>query len=1303
MVALVRWSLLVGVVLAVGCRTAQVPRAGGPASFVRTPKDALARAKSTTDPVAAAEIAWVSGNDRAYARKRLDARLATEPGDAEALLRRGLLNLIDLNLDAARKDLVGAVAAEPWSADAGAALVTLHSWRARFSAQASPLVKDLRATGIADPIRPADPFHRALAVALLLELGDAGDDLTSTGGWFTTARVVGPMAPAHERILAEDFALEDAVDWRNRDSFGGVVPPVRTVRASGIRLPIPSGGRRGTYLAQLFFRMESSEEVLLQVRMPEFGRIKIDGFTVLERDPARASVPGLSARRVRLGPGWHRMTALVTASGRDTLSISLLDEDGQTVTAEIQPQPPQAPLVIGAPKLGPVLVAAYRQGHPYWLADPNQNDPERDLFGRLLAASAALSGWVDDLDTARAYLYGLGKTAPNSSSVQSTLARLAARSRLPNNILQGFLRKATALDPTNAGLLVALGRQTRQQDPTRALELAERAAAIAPKAFGPFELLYSIHRSREWHPEAVETLQRAAERGAGPRLLFDGATYLRNIGRIDAAEKMEALGIERTTTNKRSRMARRAARRGDLSKAIQLSQANTVDTHVQRAEWSLALGKHDEAIQAAKAALQNDPLSARATRMLAIAYAAKGRLQVARSTMDGLRARGQTSPQQEALIETWGGPPVAGPSPTSWLGQSLKFDPLPLIAPLEGTTQPRGLDASDRWAGHSRVQVLDRLIERVLPNGSAITLRHGIVRLQTKEATDSAGEINLPPDALPLRLRTLKPDGSTVDVDQHEGKDDLSFSALAPGDGVEQKWVSVDSPATPWGGYVRRFFFKSTSPIVRSEFAVIVPKGHKVEYFAYHGAPTPTIREQNDHVIYYWRAENVAPVVPEPRSPHPTEFVPFVVVTVDIERETALEARTQRLRTMSRSSYDVVRIARAIVKNAATPKARVESIFRWLAGNISHGPRGTPAQVLARARGDRTGLLVAMLNAVNVDAQIVPARSGQAPVVAPSYPNTSDFQSMLVRIEYEEPPPADAPKDEKKQVRVLWADMDRQSPWLGLLPPWFRGGHYLTRSADGQPSIRPIRDRELASWPLNSRLRLAVDDRGNAVGELQIKLVGMYAGDLSRVLSQARPEDRQRQVQRWLASLMPSARLKGLSITPRRSPLAPAVVTASVAVPGFMIVDNGHLVAERFFSDPLVGDFLGQPGLKAYLRTARRSTPLLVSPTFEISTVEVTFSADVGAPVEGPKSYVRTADFGRFEQRFTWDPKKRRAVLERQRVMPLRRVQPEAFAAFRDNAQGILQVTQNRLILPLQKKKTARANTSGAAAAGASR
>ena len=65
-------------------------------------------------------------------------------------------------------------------------------------------------------------------------------------------------------------------------------------------------------------------------------------------------------------------------------------------------------------------------------------------------------------------------------------------------------------------------------------------------------------------------------------------------------------------------------------------------------------------------------------------------------------------------------------------------------------------------------------------------------------------------------LTVVAADGGMLAFDlAEETRRVTTLGDLAPGDAVEKEWVSLDSPATPWGGYIRRFYFKGNSPSLR--------------------------------------------------------------------------------------------------------------------------------------------------------------------------------------------------------------------------------------------------------------------------------------------------------------------------------------------------------------------------------------------------------------------------------------------------------------------------------------------------------
>src|SRR5690606_13746168 len=144
----------------------------------------------------------------------------------------------------------------------------------------------------------------------------------------------------------------------------------------------------------------------------------------------------------------------------------------------------------------------------------------------------------------------------------------------------------------------------------------------------------------------------------------------------------------------------------------------------------------------------------------------------------------------------------------------------------------------------------------------------------------------------------------------------------APGDAVERKWLVLEEPATPWGGYIRRFYFRSTSPIIHSDLMVVVPKDAEVWTHSYNGAPLPTKQTSGDRVVYYWRLSDVESIDPEPHAVPYEEYVPFVVVAVNADRTLAERTNVLGIPEAAPISSDIRRKAEALISGVDRPEER---------------------------------------------------------------------------------------------------------------------------------------------------------------------------------------------------------------------------------------------------------------------------------------------------------------------------------------------------------------------------------------------
>ncbi len=1252
------------------CKTTPTAKSFEPLPTAMAPADARERAHTLKDHGAAAVLAWIEGNDRAYARERLDAGIEAAPNKLRLRIARAVLSIFELDEAAATKDLAHVVAVAPNSAEAELAMVLIAD-RLRATRDAALLGDILAKTlevGRAERVRLAASLSARIAAALNRD--DDVDRAIERAGLVVQWRGVGPIAPMDRRAFVEPNRYEASSDWSKPDPFRGTLPAIDTQDGSS-RGNVRISGAAGLHVFESFVQLgEAQGALLLEAQLPTVARIAMDGEVLIDHDVGPRQRRDRVRVLVRAKPGWHRVTLTVLGSPSHRPSLGFLAVDGAPViTAQASSLPAGAQLVAVGPAVGQRALDADDPIDAPDLVDAWTRSDDWAWFGRAVSGLVELSRWYRDREGAKRHLFGVEDAAPQSAALHLARGRLMRWTNRPDGMVQAAVSEALEHDPTHPAALVSLAASIQSDDPDRALALVERAEAAAPDSIRPAVLRLRIYRQRGWRAEAIALLSKIVERDPPASVLRDGAEFLRSLERVEEANTLVARA-DAMTKDEVSVEAQLI--RGETDEAIaKLVERGGAHNLARAAALLFAQGKREDAKKRADQALERDPDHTAALEVRLRLAVLEGDAGQVRAFVERLRVAGSASIAHEVLRTIVTGDALAGPQPGTWLAKELEHDVWPEIRYVSGTDVPKGLDPADPRTRYASVKLLDRVVDYVRPNGQALTWRHEVTRLQTKEATDKAGEFRIPGEALPVTLRTLKPDGRRLDVDQHSGKNDLSFSALAPGDAVEREWVDVTSPATAWGGYIRRFYFSGTTPTARADFVVVVPEGLTVWTHSYHGAPEPVIQREDGRTIYVFSARDIEAFQPEPHSAPWEEFIPFVVVAVQADQDRALDANTLGLDALVRTSYDVEATAHQIVKGVA-PEEHVRALFDWVCKEIGDGRAREPSVVLATRRGDRAGIFAAMLHAIDVEAEVVLAESGAELDLSPQFPMTSRFETGLVRI--------------RTDGGVQWAFLEGKQPWLGRLPPFMRDGAYVTWSP---PSVHPIRNREVDTWTLASHVELEVDATGNAAGRVLLTLPGTYGAQLREFLLGAREEQAKRQLQGWLAALIPGARLVEFTTINAEDPLQPYGLDARVVIDGFMALEGDQLVNEQFFSDLLASRSIGMPSLAAYLQTPVRKSPMLIRENSEQMTVVVRFPSSAAEPLEVPQSFTRGMDFGQFSQAFEWDAAKHEARLVRTESTPLRRLKAEAFGPFRESAQEILQTLRNRLVVPIGKVETA--------------
>ena len=276
-----------------------------------------------------------------------------------------------------------------------------------------------------------------------------------------------------------------------------------------------------------------------------------------------------------------------------------------------------------------------------------------------------------------------------------------------------------------------------------------------------------------------------------------------------------------------ARVDRHRARGQNAAAIALLRRALRLDPERDDLTGELALllseeGRPAEAVAELAALVARDPQEPTRRVRLADAQVAAGQLEAARRTIADVLAVRPDVPEVRRSARSLG-------------------VPLPLDGfRIDGRAAIRTFEAARGQYAAPAVMVLDRAVTRVFGSGATMSLTHEIVRVDSKDAIDRWGEIEVPAGAEILTLRTHKADGTTREPEEIAGKESVSAADLAIGDYVEWELLETRGPSEAFapGFLAERFFFQSfDAPIARSELELVTPAGLPIAFDARAGAP----------------------------------------------------------------------------------------------------------------------------------------------------------------------------------------------------------------------------------------------------------------------------------------------------------------------------------------------------------------------------------------------------------------------------------------------------------------------------------
>lgn len=317
--------------------------------------------------------------------------------------------------------------------------------------------------------------------------------------------------------------------------------------------------------------------------------------------------------------------------------------------------------------------------------------------------------------------------------------------------------------------------------------------------------------------------------------------------------------------------------------------------------------------------------------------------------------------------------------------------------------------------------------------------------------------------------RIYKPDGRVVEaIDQGEStvtdnsntmyfdtrSHALRFGGLEKGDVLELEYRIVpNSDRNPYGNYFGALVtFQTGLPQRLRRYVLVAPGGRKLNIDEERMPAKAEVVQDAGETIYKWDARNLKPLISEPRGPSHTEIAPYVSISTFEDWDELGRWYASIISPQMTLDGDLRTQLEKIAASAKTDEQKIQAVYEFVLRNTNYvamefgiySYKPYPVtQVYARRFGDckdKASLMIAMLRALNIDAELALVRTRKLGDVSDRATTLAVFNHALAYV----------PKYK------MWLDGTAEFAGSRELPLDDQGALALTVNLDGSANLRRV-------------------------------------------------------------------------------------------------------------------------------------------------------------------------------------------------------------------------------------------------------
>lgn len=512
------------------------------------------------------------------------------------------------------------------------------------------------------------------------------------------------------------------------------------------------------------------------------------------------------------------------------------------------------------------------------------------------------------------------------------------------------------------------------------------------------------------------------------------------------------------------------------------------------------------------------------------------------------------------------------------------------------------------WPGVNGLVLLDSGHYRLNPDGTSLYRNRQVRRILKDSLKQAWGQVIACAEEGRERVKIIRatvylPDGRVLPLDpdriktskpQSEGGSFFVSGSVctqyAMPDVQAGAVLDYETETETYNPFRKDFFFPQwgfqdgEGPVALSEVTISVPEGETLTWAARNfgtlGGADPAVTSADGSRSYYWRLENVPPLVPEPAMTSYPDVAPYVRAAVFKDWDRIFDWLGAMHAERSKASPELEKFTLDLVKGAKTDEEKAARIYHYVQKEIRYiavkvgvasGWGGYDANVTWKRRYgcciDKALLLTAMLKAAGIKSSPVLLNTNDQHQIDYSVPQIGFDHAITVA------------EIGGRKVFLDSTNFDYRYPQIAS----FDYGLDVMNIFDKKIEPVPVPDpRENGSY---YAFRIALSSSGAAEIAETLRYSGSREGALRSYFRSLKKEEQKQAFQSFSKNIAPSARLNSYAVNGAEDLERPFTMEYSFSVPDYPQRAGDILIVK-------LPDFEIEPYRISELSLARRRYPI---------------------------------------------------------------------------------------------------------------